>query len=169
MLWGRDPGKEKPGIGTLLSHSLSPSWLRKFLVVSFSGRDNIIRFSRAVDARELLNKKHETDDLPHKMIRVARAHFQRQKLALTGPKLPSKDKLLQGLLASKNIKQAIADEAKNKNISAEKAQENALKQLNEVAANYNDAVIRVFSRILTWLWNKLYNGIEVKNIEPIIE
>ena len=169
ILWGRDPGKEKPGLGTLLSHSFSPSWLRKLLVVIFSGRDNIIRFSQAVDARELLNKKHATDDLPHKLIRVARAHFQRQKLAVTGPKLPSKDKLFRGLLASKNIKKAIADEAKSKNISNQKAHENALKQLNEIAANYNDAVIRVFARILTWLWNKLYNGIDVRNIEQVNE
>jgi len=169
ILWGRDPGKEKPGLSTLLSHSLSPSWLRKLLVVIFSGRDNIIRFSQAVDARELLNKKHATDDLPHKLMRVARAHFQRQKLAVTGPKLPSRDQLFQGLLASSNIKKAINDEAKSKNISHDKAQENALKQLNEVAANYNDAVIRVFARVLTWLWNKLYNGIDVKNIEQVNE
>jgi len=169
ILWGRDPGKEKPGLSTLLSHSLSPSWLRKFLVVIFSGRDNIIRFSQAVDARELLNKKHATDDLPHKLIRVARAHFKRQKLAVTGPKLPSRDQLFQGLLASKNIKKAIHDEAKSKNISNDKAQENALKQLNEIAANYNDAVIGVFARVLTWLWNKLYNGIDVKNIEQVNE
>jgi len=169
ILWGRDPGKEKPGLSTLLSHSLSPSWLRKLLVVIFSGRDNIIRFSQAVDARELLNKKHATDDLPHKLMRVARAHFKRQKLAVTGPKLPSKDQLFQGLLASSNIKKAINDEAKSKNISHDKAQENALKQLNEIAANYNDAVIGVFARVLTWLWNKLYNGIDVKNIEQVNE
>jgi glycerol-3-phosphate O-acyltransferase len=169
ILWGRSPGKEKPGLGTLLSHSLSPSWLRKLLVLVFSGRDNLIRFSQAVDARLLLNKKQSTDDLPHKLIRVARAHFKRQKLAVTGPKLPSRDQLFQGLLASKNIKKAINDEAKSKNISTDKAQLNALKQLNEIAANYNDAVIRVAARVLTWLWNKLYNGIEVRNIEQVNE
>ena len=33
ILWGRNPGKEKPGLGTLVSHSLAPSWFRKFFVL----------------------------------------------------------------------------------------------------------------------------------------
>jgi len=37
ILWGRDPGKEKPGIRTLITHSLTPSWFRKFLLCCFLG------------------------------------------------------------------------------------------------------------------------------------
>ena len=29
ILWGRNPGKEQPGLGTILSNSFTPSWLRK--------------------------------------------------------------------------------------------------------------------------------------------
>ncbi|MFY8274446.1 glycerol-3-phosphate 1-O-acyltransferase PlsB [Pseudoalteromonas sp. SSDWG2] len=169
ILWGRNPGKEKPGVGTLISHSLTPSWFRKIFVVLFSGRDNLIRFSQPLDLNRLVADKVDTSELPHKLVRVARVHFRRQKLAATGPKLPSREALFNSLLASPTIKKAIADEAKSKGLSHEEARQNALRLLDEIAANYSDAMIRVADRILTWLWNKLYNGIDVRYAEQVRE
>ena len=74
ILWGRSPGKEKPGLSTLLSHSLTPSWFRKIFVVLFSGRDNFIRFSQPLDLSLLVNEKADVNELPHKLLRVARVH-----------------------------------------------------------------------------------------------
>nr|MDC2854434.1 hypothetical protein [Ningiella sp. W23] len=104
ILWGRSPGKEKPGLSTLLSHSLTPSWFRKIFVVLFSGRDNFIRFSQPLDLSLLVNEKADVNELPHKLLRVALVHFKRQKLAATGPKIPSRDQLFSSLLASPTIK-----------------------------------------------------------------
>lgn len=169
ILWGRNPGKEKPGLGTLVSHSLTPSWFRKFFVLLFSGRDNFIRFSQPFDLNELMNSRSEHENLAHKLIRVASVHFRRQKRAATGPKLPSRDQLFSSILASSAIKKAIADEAKSKNISQHQAKQNALNLLDEIAANYSDAMIRVADRIMTWLWNRLYNGIEVNGANKVQE
>ena len=169
ILWGRNPGKEKPGIGTLFSHSMTPSWLRKFFVLLFSGRDNLVRFSQPIELNQLMTDKSDVDELPHKLLRVARVHFKRQKLAATGPKLPSREALFSGLLASPNIKKAISDEAKAKGLSHQEAKLKAKELLEEIAANYSDAMIRVGDRILTWLWNKLYNGIKVRYAERVHE
>ena len=167
ILWGRNPGKEKAGIGTLLSHSLAPSWLRKVFVVLFSGRGNLLKFSQPLDLDTLMKRRADSDELPKTLLRVARFHFKRQKLAATGPKLPSREVLFQSLLAAPSVKNAIEDEAKVKKISSIQAKVNAQVLLNEIAANYNDAMIGIGDRILTWLWTKLYNGIEVKNAQRI--
>ena len=167
ILWGRNPGKEKPGLGTLVSNSLTPSWLRKCFVVLFSGRDNFVRFSQPIELNQLLNDKADVEELPHKLLRVARVHFRRQKLAATGPKLPSREQLFNSILAAPSIKKAIADEAKVKGLSQEEARLEAMELLDEIAANYSDAMVRVADRALTWLWNKLYNGIEVNNSEKV--
>ncbi len=169
ILWGRNPGKEKPGLSTLISHSLTPSWFRKIFVVLFSGRDNLIRFSQPLDLAKLVEGRTDKEELPHKLVRVARVHFRRQKLAATGPKLPSREALFNSLLASPTIKKAIADEAKSKGLSHEEARQNALDLLDEIAANYSDAMVRVADRILTWLWNKLYNGIDVRYADQVRE
>ncbi|MDK1289144.1 glycerol-3-phosphate 1-O-acyltransferase PlsB [Pseudoalteromonas umbrosa] len=167
VFWGRDPGKEKPGLGTLLSHSLTPSWLRKGLVVLFSGRDSLVRFSAPIAVEQLMNDKADVEELPQKLLRVARVHFRRQQLAATGPKLPSREALFNSILAAPNIKKAIAEEAKAKGLSHHEARLNAQELLDEIAANYSDAMVRVADRVLTWLWNKLYNGIEVKNADEV--
>jgi glycerol-3-phosphate O-acyltransferase len=167
ILWGRNPGKEKPGIGTLLSHSLTPNWLRKLFVIIFSGRDNLVRFSRPIELNQLINDKANVEELPHKLVRVARVHFRRQKLAATGPKLPSRERLFNSLLASPSIKRAIAEEAKTKGLTHHEARLNAQNLLEEIAANYSDAMVRVGERLLTWLWNKLYNGIEIKYADRV--
>ena len=73
--------------------------------------------------------------------------------------MPSREQLFNSLLASPTIK-AIQIEAKEKNISQEQARQNAL-VLDEITY-YSDATIRVADRVLTWLWNKLYNGIDIK-------
>ncbi|KAF7768985.1 glycerol-3-phosphate O-acyltransferase [Pseudoalteromonas citrea] len=167
ILWGRNPGKEKPGIGTLFSHSLTPSWLRKLFVLIFSGRDNLVRFSKPIELNQLINDKADVDELPQKLVRVARVHFRRQKLAATGPKLPSREQLFNSLLASPSIKKAIAEEAKSKGLTHDEARLNAQNLLEEIAANYSDAMVRVGERLLTWLWNKLYNGIEIKYADRV--
>ncbi|ESP94098.1 glycerol-3-phosphate 1-O-acyltransferase PlsB [Pseudoalteromonas luteoviolacea] len=167
VFWGRDPGKEKPGLATLLGHSLTPSWLRKALVVLFSGRDNLVRFSAPIAIEQLMNDKADVEELPQKLLRVARVHFRRQQLAATGPKLPSREALFNSILAAPSIKKAIAEEAKAKGLSHHEARLNAQELLDEIAANYSDAMVRVADRVLTWLWNKLYNGIDVKNADEV--
>ena len=50
-----------------------------------------------------------------------------------------------------------------KNISIEKAQKEAYKILDEIAADVSHSSLRAVDRFLRWLWNKLYSGIDVQN------
>ena len=45
----------------------------------------------------------------------------------------------------------------------------ALRYANEIASDQSYRVIRFFHMVLTWLWNKLYDGIDVYNIEQVKE
>ena len=49
-----------------------------------------------------------------------------------------------------------------KNISIEKAQKEAHKILDEIAADVSHSSLRAADRFLRWLWNKLYSGIDVQ-------
>ncbi|WP_035387164.1 glycerol-3-phosphate 1-O-acyltransferase PlsB [Ferrimonas senticii] len=166
LLWGRDPGKEESVSATILADD-KPTWLRKSLIIAVVGRDNFIRFSRAVSMRYMAEQRGSDTDLANKLARVARVHFGRQRTVATGPKLPERNGLLRSLLREPVIQQAIADEAKAKNITEEKARQNARKILDEIAADYSEKLFRIGDRVLTWLWNKLYNGINVRGAEQV--
>ncbi|WP_100642609.1 glycerol-3-phosphate 1-O-acyltransferase PlsB [Alteromonas facilis] len=169
MTWGRAPGKGKPGWADLIADRASPSWLRKLFIVLFLGRDNFVSFSRAVSTRSMV-KLHGSDlDIAHKLVRVANTHFHRKRQAFTGPTLLERSELNNSVLGSAAVKAAIAEEAESKKIDTQKAREHAQAYIDEIAGDYREGLIRIGDRILTRIWNKIYNGISVGHAKRIRE
>lgn len=170
--WGRTPTKEKnnANVGTLLADQESPTWLRKFFIVLFLGRHTLVRFSQAISIREMADHHGNQNNwgaVAHKFLRVARFHFHRQNIAAAGPRLMHREQMFTALLANPSIKRLISDEAKAKKLPEEKVRKQALKMMDEIAGDYRNSMIRFGDRVLTWLWNRLYNGIEVNNAETL--
>lgn len=167
LYWGRTPGKDDDTMKAAVLEREDPSWLRKILMILFLGRHNFVQFSNAVSLKYMANE-HGTDErIAHKLARVARVHFRRQRKVMTGPALPNRQHLFYSLIRSENIQRAIAEEAVSKKISESAAKAKAMEYMEEIAANYSDNLIRISERLLTWLWNKLYSGINIKGAEQI--
>ncbi|KAA8596381.1 MULTISPECIES: glycerol-3-phosphate 1-O-acyltransferase PlsB [Vibrio] len=163
VLWGRKPGKEtnqKPYLQAM-------NGLEKSKAVLLAGRDCLVRFSPVVSLRYMANSHGTDSTIAHKLARVARIHFSRQKLAASGPNLPSRQALFDRLLKSEAIKKAIEDEAQTKNISIEKASKEAQDIMDEIAANFSYSLIKRGEKILGWLWNKLYQGLHISNASTV--
>ncbi|MEZ9175328.1 glycerol-3-phosphate 1-O-acyltransferase PlsB [Vibrio kanaloae] len=163
VLWGRKPGKEnnqKPYLQAM-------NGLEKSKAVLLAGRDCLVRFSPVVSLRYMANSHGTDSTIAHKLARVARIHFSRQKLAASGPNLPSRQALFNRLLKSEAIKKAIEDEAKSKNISVEKASKEAQDIMDEIAANFSYSLIKRGEKVLGWLWNKLYQGLHISNASTV--
>ncbi|KAB0300395.1 glycerol-3-phosphate 1-O-acyltransferase PlsB [Vibrio fortis] len=163
VLWGRKPGKEN----TQKPYLQAMNGLEKSRAVLLAGRDCLIRFSPVVSLRYMANSHGTDSTIAHKLARVARIHFSRQKLAASGPNLPSRQALFDRLLKSEAIKKAIEDEAKSKNISIEKASKEAQDIMDEIAANFSYSLIKRGEKILGWLWNKLYQGLHINNASTV--
>ncbi|EGT5682826.1 glycerol-3-phosphate 1-O-acyltransferase PlsB [Cronobacter turicensis] len=164
VMFGRSPGREKgeenPPLRML-------NGVQKFFAVSWLGRDSFVRFSPPVSLRRMATE-HGTDKrIAQKLARVARMHFARQRLAAVGPRLPARQDLFNKLLSSKAIARAVEDEARTKKISHEKAQQNAVALMEEIAANFSYEAIRLTDRVLGFTWNRLYQGINVHNAERV--
>ncbi|MGO2318768.1 MAG: glycerol-3-phosphate 1-O-acyltransferase PlsB [Vibrio toranzoniae] len=163
VLWGRKPGREnnqKPYLQAM-------NGLEKSKAVLLAGRDCLVRFSPVVSLRYMANSHGTDSTIAHKLARVARIHFSRQKLAASGPNLPSRQALFNRLLKSEAIKKAIEDEAKSKNISIEKASKEAQDIMDEIAANFSYSLIKRGEKVLGWLWNKLYQGLHINNASTV--
>jgi len=65
------------------------------------------------------------------------------------------------------VRQAIREEAERENISIEKAEAKALRYGNEIASDYAYTAVRFLEVVLSWFWNKIYDGIRVNHIEQI--
>lgn len=165
LTWGRAPTKEKndANVGTILADQESPSWLRKFFIVLIAGRNNLIRFSNPMSFRYMSDKHGNDEKAAQKLMRIARFHFHRQTIAVTGPRLMHRQQMFTALFANPSIKRMIDDEVTNKGQDRAKVEKEALAIMNEIAGDYRDSMIRVGERILHRLWNRLYNGLEINN------
>lgn len=169
VIWGRTPTKEKnnTNVGTLLADQESPTWLRKFFIVLFLGRHTMVRFSEAISFRHMADKHGSDEASARKLIRIARFHFHRQIIAATGPRLMHRQQMFATLIVNPAIKRLISEEAKSKGLSEAQVKKQALAIMDEIAGDYRDVTVRFGERILGWLWNRLYNGIEVSKAERL--
>jgi glycerol-3-phosphate O-acyltransferase len=169
VIWGRTPTKEKnkANMGTILADQESPSWLRKFFIVLFLGRHTIIRFSEAISFRFMADKHGTTEASAHKLIRIARFHFHRQTVAAKGPRLMHRQQMFTALLANPSIKKLLAEEAESKSLSQAEVKKQALAIMDEIAGDYRDSMVRFGERLLRWLWNRLYSGININNASTL--
>ncbi|UDG80796.1 Glycerol-3-phosphate acyltransferase [Candidatus Hartigia pinicola] len=164
VMFGRAPGRAG-------YNSPAPLYflngVQKFFAILWLGRDSFVRFSPTV-SMGWMAEEHGTDTIiAHKLARVARIHYSRQRLAAVGPRLVTRQELFNKLLNSKVIKKAIKDEARSKKISLKKAQKNAITIIKEISANFSYEAVRLTDRILSWTWNRLYQGINVQHAERV--
>ena len=165
LIWGRVPTQEKNNatVSSLLAEQASPTWFRKFFIVLFLGRDNLIRYSEALSLRNMSDNHGNDEATAHKLLRVARFHFHRQNIAAKGPRLLHRQQMFTALFANPSVKRIIKDEAKSKNISTDKVKKQALSMMDEIAGDYSVSLVRLGERFLSWLWSRLYTNIKVNN------
>ncbi|WKT00102.1 glycerol-3-phosphate 1-O-acyltransferase PlsB [Gallibacterium salpingitidis] len=164
VLWGRSPGYEDK---SSLPKLRLLNGIEKFATILWFGRDNFVRFSQSVSLRYMIDTYGQDPKLAQKLSRVARIHFSKQRISATGPRLLNRSAMFAKLLTNENIVAAIQNETNNKKISKEKAEQEARKILEEIAANFNYSSLRVANRFLGWLWNKLYQGISVEHADRV--
>lgn len=166
IMFGRSPGREaqqnQPAPQLRLLNGF-----QKFIAVLWLGRDSFVRFSRPLSLRYMATEHGTDKTIAQKLARVAMIHFARQRLVAVGPRLPVRQDLFNKLLASKAIEKAVEDEARSKKISVEKAQQNAIALMEEIAADFSYEAVRLSDRVLSWTWNRLYQGLHVRNAERV--
>lgn len=168
LFWGRNAGREQP-TGVVSADIEVRSLWKRFMVLMFAGRNIMLRISRPVSLRLMADKYSDDSNIGQKLSRVARTHFSRLRHAVAGPKLWSREEMIRSLLRTPVLRQAIEDEARSKKISAEKAEQRARDYLEEIAADYREGLVRIGDRVMTWLWNRLYNGIDVRHAKVVRE
>jgi glycerol-3-phosphate O-acyltransferase len=58
-------------------------------------------------------------------------------------------------------------EVESSRLTERKAIAKARNYANEIAADYNYTTVRVLERVLTWLWDRLYDGVEVGHLDRL--
>jgi glycerol-3-phosphate O-acyltransferase len=169
LYWGRNPGKENSLLRLLFTDTESATPLRKIFLFLFQGRNSFVRISKPIDLSTVVSSDSNTPSVVTKLTRTLRIHFHRHRSAAMGPLVSNRKQTINNIVFSDNVRKVIEREASSKNISVEKSRKNAIKYANEIAAAYSYKTVRIMESSLTHLWNKIYDGVEVKNVERVRE
>lgn len=168
LFLGHQPDREKSLFKLLLSENWSAtSGLKKFFAMLFHPGHILVQFGTPIRLDELMATEKERPRQIRKLLRLLRVHFNNQRLAIIGPDLSHRRTLLNTILESTEVRAAIDKEARSGTDSYQKIEKKARSYAKEIASDQSYRVIRFFDVILTWLWNRLYGGVEVNGVETV--
>jgi len=164
VLIGRAPDKET-GLAKIF---FTESWdlggrIWRFFNSLVNGRHTLVQFSNPISLRELADEDLGPSRSLRKVSRILRVHFQRVRSAAIGPDLSHRRTVIDGVLGSLTVRQAIEEQARKEKTSEQKARKQGRQYAYEIAANYSYAFVRVASFALGWFWNKIYDGVELQH------
>jgi glycerol-3-phosphate O-acyltransferase len=173
ILWGRAPDK-KDSLWKLL---FSDDWenrgtLKQMITLVLHGRQTLVRFNEPYSLRALIHDASDTETALRRAGRVLRRHFREQREMAIGPDLSHRRTRIDEVLAAPPVQAAIEAEAAmtgGTDAAHAKAQQCARNYAWEIAADYSYPVVRVLDRLLTWLWTRLYNGVDVHHFDTVTD
>ena len=170
VFWGQSPDRETSPWKLLFADSWAVTGrLRRLVSILILGRKTRVQFSTPIHLRTLVEQDKGHERTLRMVQRMLRVHFRNQKAAVIGPDVSHRRNLVKGLVHGPQVRQAILDEAERENITLEKAESQALRYGNEIASDYAYTAIRFLELVLSWFWNKIYDGIKVNHIEGVQE
>ncbi|WP_449468265.1 glycerol-3-phosphate 1-O-acyltransferase PlsB [Stenotrophomonas humi] len=167
---GRAPDKQSGWFAVLFSENWAlVGRFRRLLAVLLNGRDTIVRFAPPVSLRETVDEGLEPERTVRKLQRVLRTHFRRIRESIIGPDLSTRRLLVDKVLESDSVREAIAVQAKRDNTKTTEAWKKAQGYAWEIAADYSTPVVRSASFMLSHVWNRIYAGVLVHHLDKFKE
>ncbi|WP_225666188.1 glycerol-3-phosphate 1-O-acyltransferase PlsB [Thalassolituus oleivorans] len=165
VFWGRAPEKERSFLRIWLQSSGALGGrVLTLMAILLNGRNTFVHFSRPISLRDLYDSEKSPELLARKVARVLRVHNRQVSASVLGPDLSHRRTLVHQLPNRPMVRKAIEDEIEKQGKPRAKLQAQALKYADEIASNISYTNIRFLDVMLTWVWNKIYNGIELHNI-----
>jgi glycerol-3-phosphate O-acyltransferase len=165
---GRAPTRQSGWFSVLFSeHWVLVGRFRRLLAILLNGRDTVVRFSPSVRVREIVDEGLPPEQTVRKASRVLRAHFHKIRAAVIGPDLSTRRLLVDRVLDTEPVRKAIADQARRDGSEYLEAWKKAHSFAWEIAADYSNPVVRSLSFMLTYFWNRIYDGVSIHHLEQL--
>ncbi len=165
IYWGRSPDKEASFFKLLFSENWSVAGrTRKFFATLLHGRSTLLRYSDALPLTSINQDELGAAIEFRKVSRILRVHFRQRRTATVGPDLSHRRTMVNEVLHAPAVRKAIQAEAGDDPRKQEASREKARAYAMEISADISYPVIRLMLRVLGWVWNKIYDGIELQHV-----
>ena len=141
-----------------------PGTVRKIGLFFRYHRRAFIDFGKPLDLKAYLASRPPGDSLEDLTARVRQLLIDRidaQKRIILGPVMKSRQQIRESVPKDPEIVRVVEKTAGGDRRRLKQLRKKAGAYFDEIAADYNDAYIQMFNKGLTWLWKKMFQGIDV--------
>jgi len=168
LFWGRAPGRERSWFRLLVAEGWDIGGrFRKFLSLLVNGRNLVLLFGDAMPLQPSLEETRGQARGPRRLWRQLRAQVRNQRVASIGPDLSHRRTIVAQVLRTQAVREAVRVEMKEKGVGRRDALKAARRYAYEIAANYSHWFITFLYGVLSRLWNRLYDGVELANFSNL--
>ena len=142
----------------------NPGVLRKIALFFRYNRRAFIDFGRPMNLKEYLEAQSDTrplEDMAAEVKQMLVESIDLQKRVILGPVMKNRQQLKEKVLRDSQVIESIEKTASRNNRRLKDIRKLAGKTFDEIAADYNSTYIQFFRVALSWLWKKIYQGIDV--------
>lgn len=173
ILWGRSPDKEDSLFKLLFTDTwATPGTLKQLINIGVHGRQSFLEFHPHQSLRDLVQvaqEEHPNLSPATYIVNHLNQYLDRQREAVLGPDLSDRRNVMQSLIKSPDVQEAIRRESIRGKVSLFEAERRAIGFVNEIVSDYSYSTVRFADMALTRLWTQLYDGVEVHNFNIVRE
>lgn len=171
IFWGKDPGKDESSLFKLLfSDDERAGFIRKIFILLAHGRNNIVQFGSPISLRRFVGENESNDRIVRKTKMLLRYYFRNIRDVIVGKKLYDRAGIISRIVQSPAVQQVISEKSQGAKRGAKcRWEAKAASYGREICADLTYSMIRFAVVLLSRLWHKMFDGIEVRNVDYIKE
>ena len=168
FFWGRSLAPDRSWSKTFTNErGQATGKLKKLWSILFHRTDIHLRLGEPLSLERLADLKAGENIALRRAARLLRAKFRLQREATLGPNFTDRKQFIEELANSKRVREEIEQLAQTEK-SQMKKRLRAFQISNTVVANMSHRKLRIFYRLLSWFWNKIYDGLEITGVNEVM-
>jgi glycerol-3-phosphate O-acyltransferase len=168
VLWGRSPDSQDSLVKALFADawaSVGPA--RQLLIILLHGRQTRVTFGEPISLRRLIDEETDERTAVRKANRFLRFHYRRMRESAIGPDLSHRRNLIEAMVASPPVRDAIAEESGRLGVATAATEGRARKFAWEIASDFSYPVVRAMELLLDRVWRRLFDRVEVHHADEL--
>jgi len=168
VFWGRAAPKESSWWRQLFSDDwVLVGRFRRALTVLVNGRNTLLNFGEPIALRDVLLEGAADAQNARRVVRILLAALRAQRASAIGPDLSHRRTIVAQVLRTLAVRRTVRLEMRSTGQPRRVLLRIAKKYADEIAANYSQPFITFMSVLLARLWNRLYDGVVVENVDRL--
>jgi len=151
----------------------NPGRIRRLIALFNNPKKIFLESSEPISLEIFLNRpditKLNSKDQAVAFRRYLITQINKHRQTITGPTLKSRLEIQEEMLTNREVQKIITDCSDEANLSLLQAHKQAVDFLDEIAADYNPTIIRMYDIVLRWMFKNIFEGmvIDYKGLDRI--